>query len=160
MAAGYVDMCHNWPQDKQSDWLPRTKAASPARWSGGETVGERSREKRSGARKVDLPVAQLLATRSLYYLLRLESPVSQGRIVEEAKYVTGDRQVSDRGSGEDLWCFQLTEKTLFKSDFLFLFYRLKNIKIRLWAVNGFGYVTFESLAQKLNFFFPGGKVDK
>ena len=53
----------------------------------GEGGGEREGgwEKRSGARKVDLPVAQLLAARSLYYLLRLESPVSQGRIVEEAK---------------------------------------------------------------------------
>lgn len=77
------------------------KAVSPARWSG----GERGREKRSGARKVDLPVAQLLAAHSLY-LLRLESPVSQGRIVEEAKYVTGDRQVSDRAR-ED---FNLTGK--------------------------------------------------
>ena len=51
--------------------------------------------------KVDLPVAQLLAIHSHCYLLRLESPVSQGRIVEEAEYVTGDRQVSDRATGED-----------------------------------------------------------
>lgn len=70
--------------------------------AGGGTVRERGWEKRSGARKVDLPVAQLLAAHSVCYLLRLESPVSQGRTVEEAKYVTGDRQVSDRGSGEDL----------------------------------------------------------
>ena len=63
---------------------------------------EEGREKRSGARKVDLPVDQLLAAHSLYYLLRLESPVSQGRTGEEAKYVTGDRQVSDRAGGEDL----------------------------------------------------------
>lgn len=71
-------------------------------------VGQRGAgRKEAGREKVDLPVAQLLATRSLYYLLRLESPVSQGRIVEEAKYVTGDRQVSDRaGGGEVLWGFQ------------------------------------------------------
>lgn len=78
------------------------RGQKPLYLPGGETVRERGRVKRSGARKVDLPVAQLLATRSLYYLLRLESPVSQGRIVEEAKYVTGDRQVSDRARGEEL----------------------------------------------------------
>lgn len=103
-----------------------TKAVSPARWSG----GERGREKRSGARKVDLPVAQLLAAHSLY-LLRLESPVSQGRIVEEAKYVTGDRQVSDRAR-ED---FNLTEKKhtsvpFSLTHFFFLFYRKPFCKIR------------------------------
>lgn len=66
---------------------------SPARWR----QGERGREgkKKRGEKKVDLPVAQLLAAHSRYYLLRLESPVSQGRTAEEAKYVTGDRQVSD-----------------------------------------------------------------
>lgn len=64
-----------------------------------ERQGERGREgkkKKRGEKKVDLPVAQLLAAHSRYYLLRLESPVSQGRTAEEAKYVTGDRQVSDR----------------------------------------------------------------
>lgn len=79
-----------------------TKVASPARWSGRERGA--GREKRSGARKkkkkkVDLPVAQLLAAHSRCYLLRLESPVSQGRSAEEAKYVTGGRQVSDRAGG-------------------------------------------------------------
>ena len=90
--------------------------------------GEREREGKSGARKVDLPVAQLLATHTLYYLLRLESPVSQGRIVEEAKYVTGDRQVSDRARGEDVWWFPLT----------FYFYSL--IKLTLFCCKiGFGF---------------------
>lgn len=65
--------------------------------------GERGREKRSGARKSRLTCSPTSGNSlSLYYLLRLESPVSQGRIVEEAKYVTGDRQVSDRARGEDL----------------------------------------------------------
>lgn len=64
-----------------------------------ERQGEGQGEKEAGREKVDLPVAQLLVAHSLYYLLRLESPVSQGRIVEEAKYVTGDRQVSDRARG-------------------------------------------------------------
>lgn len=69
-----------------------TKAASPARWRGRERGAGRGKKKK----KVDLPVAQLLAAHSRYYLLRLESPVSRGRTAEEAKYVTGDRQVSDR----------------------------------------------------------------
>lgn len=72
-----------------------TKAVSPARWRGRERGAGRGKKKR-GEKKVDLPVAQLLAAHSRYYLLRLESPVSQGRTAEEAKYVTGDRQVSDR----------------------------------------------------------------
>lgn len=68
-----------------------------------EREGERGREKRSGARKSRLTCSPTSGNSlSLYYLLRLESPVSQGRIVEEAKYVTGDRQVSDRARGEDL----------------------------------------------------------
>lgn len=95
----YVHTAHN---TRRVIGCRETKAALPARWSRGETDRARGREKRSGARKVDLPVAQLLATHSLWYLLRLESPVSQGRIGEEAKYVTGDRQVSDRGRGQDL----------------------------------------------------------
>lgn len=53
-------------------------------------------KKKRGQKKVDLPVAQLVAAHSRYYLLRLESPVSRGRTAEEAKYVTGDRQVSER----------------------------------------------------------------
>lgn len=63
----------------------------------------RGREEKEARReKVDLPVDPLLAARALRYLLRLESPVSQGRTVEEAeKYVTGDRQVSARAGGED-----------------------------------------------------------
>lgn len=75
-----------------------TKAVSPARWRGRERGAGRGgrKKKKRGEKKVDLPVAQLLAAHSRYYLLRLESPVSQGRTAEEAKYVTGDRQVSDR----------------------------------------------------------------
>lgn len=74
-----------------------TKAVSPARWRGRERgAGRGGKKKKRGEKKVDLPVAQLLAAHSRYYLLRLESPVSQGRTAEEAKYVTGDRQVSDR----------------------------------------------------------------
>lgn len=57
-------------------------------------------KKKRGEEKVDLPVDPLLAARALRYLLRLESPVPQGRAVEEAeKYVTGDRQVSARAGG-------------------------------------------------------------
>lgn len=79
----------------------------------GERRG-REGKKEAGREKVDLPVAQLLAAHSRYYLLRLESPVSQGRTAEEAKYVTGDRQVSDR-AGRSVGISTLEGKFVFDS---------------------------------------------
>lgn len=78
-------------------WLRGQKRCHlPGGEAGREGQGGEEKKKKRGEKKVDLPVAQLLAAHSRYYLLRLESPVSQGRTAEEAKYVTGDRQVSDR----------------------------------------------------------------
>lgn len=87
-------------KSRQSDWLSGDKSGFTCQVEERQERGAGRKE--AGREKVDLPVDQLLATRSLYYLLRLESPVSQGRTVEEAKYVTGDRQVSDLVRGEDL----------------------------------------------------------
>lgn len=91
-----------------------TKAVSPARWRGRLREGQGGEKKKRGEKKVDLPVAQLLAPHSRYYLLRLESPVSQGRTAEEAKYVTGDRQVSDR-AGRSVGISPLEGKFVFGS---------------------------------------------
>lgn len=85
---------HLWPYYSQSACARNPRAAVDwLRWRRRRLPGQveecRRRRgagrKRRGARKVDLPVAQLLAPNALYYLLRLESPVSLGRIVEEAK---------------------------------------------------------------------------